>query len=99
MITKFVLNTVLHHVGWSWIISSNKKMKYYIKGNNHPDWLNKGPRYNTAICYKWHGTVFDGFIRNYRTDSCNIMCSLPSHDKLQSTYVDDTGHWRRYINT
>ena len=28
MITKFVLNVVLYHVGFSWIISSNKKMKY-----------------------------------------------------------------------
>ena len=24
MITKFVLNAILHHVGMSWIISSNK---------------------------------------------------------------------------
>ena len=23
-------------------------MKYEIKENNHPNWLNKGPRYNTA---------------------------------------------------
>ena len=23
-------------------------MKYDIKENNHPDWLNKGPQYNTA---------------------------------------------------
>ena len=23
-------------------------MKYDNKVNNHPDWLNKGPRYNTA---------------------------------------------------
>ena len=44
----FVLNTKLHHVGLSWIISSIKKMKYDIKENNHPDWLNKDPRYNTA---------------------------------------------------
>ena len=25
MITKFVLNAILHHVGMSWIICSNKK--------------------------------------------------------------------------
>ena len=31
MITKFVLNTVLHHVDLSWIISSKKQMKYDIK--------------------------------------------------------------------
>ena len=36
------------HVGLSWIISSSKQMKYDIKENNHPDWLHKGPRYNTA---------------------------------------------------
>ena len=63
MITKFVLNTVLHHVGLSRIIHSKKQMKYYIKENNHPDWVNKGPRYSTSICYKWQGTVFDDFIR------------------------------------
>ena len=43
MSTKFVLNKKWHHVGLSWITSSSKKMKYYIKDNNHPDWLNKGP--------------------------------------------------------
>ena len=48
MSTKFVLNTKLHNVGLSWIIYSSKKNRYDIKENNHPDWLNKGPRYNTA---------------------------------------------------
>ena len=35
MITKFVLNSILHHVGMSWIISSNKEMKYKTEENNH----------------------------------------------------------------
>ena len=48
MSTKFVLNTKWHHVGLSWIISSSKQIKYDTKENNHPDWLNKGPWYNTA---------------------------------------------------
>ena len=64
-------------------------MEYEIKENNHHGWLNKGPRYNTAICTKLHGTVFDDFIRNYRTSRCNIMCSITAHDKLQPIYVDD----------
>ena len=38
-ITQFVLNLVLHHVGLSWIISSNKQMIYETKENN-PGWLN-----------------------------------------------------------
>ena len=48
MSTKSVLNTKLCLVGLSWIIYSSKQMKYDIKENNHPDWLNKGPWYNTA---------------------------------------------------
>ena len=48
MSTKCVLSTKLHHLGLSWIISSRKPIKYDIKENNHPDWLNKGPWYNTA---------------------------------------------------
>ena len=46
MITKFVLNAILHHVGMSWIISSNNEMKYEIDESNHRDWLNKYPWYN-----------------------------------------------------
>ena len=89
MITKCVLSKVLHHVVLSSIIPSIKQMKYGIKENNHPDWLNKGPRYNTAICSNLNGTVFDDFIRNDITYRCNIMCSITAHNKLQPTYVDD----------
>ena len=88
MITIFLLNAVLHHVGLSWVISSNKQMIYDIKENYHPSWLNKGPQYNTSICSKLHGTVFGYFIRNDRTDRCNIMCSRTANDKLQPTYAD-----------
>ena len=36
VITKFVLNAMLHHVGMSWIISSNQEMDYDMttKSNN-----------------------------------------------------------------
>ena len=37
----------MHHVSLFWIISSSEQNKYNIK-KNHPDWLNKGPRYNKA---------------------------------------------------
>ena len=45
MITKFVLDAILYHVGTSWIISSNNEMKYEMDENNHQDWFNKGPWY------------------------------------------------------
>ena len=50
MITKYVLNAILHNVGMSWIISSKDEMKYEIDKINHQYWLNTGPWYNTAIC-------------------------------------------------
>ena len=50
MITKFVLNAILHYVGTSWIIFSNEEILYEMDESNHPDWLNKGPWYNISIC-------------------------------------------------
>ena len=50
IITKFVLNTMLHNVGMSWMISSNQEMEYEMNTKiNHLDWLNKGPWYNRNI--------------------------------------------------
>ena len=58
MVTKFVLNTVLQHVGLSWIIETNQKLEYYIYKHN-PDWLTNSTWYNTSICTKLHRTVFE----------------------------------------
>ena len=89
MITKIVLNEILHDVGMSWIISSNKEMKYEIDGNNYQDWLNKGPWYNTYICLNLHGSMFETFITHARTYRYNPMCSLVAHDKIQPACEDD----------
>ena len=40
-----------------------------------------GPWYNTSIFRQSHGKVFEGFIRNTRTDRYNIMCSIDAHKK------------------
>ena len=50
VITKFVLNAILYHVGMSLIIRSNKEMNYEMDKNNHQDCLNKGPWHNTSMC-------------------------------------------------
>ena len=68
MITKFVLNAILHHVGMSWIICSNEEILYEMGKSNHRDWLNKGLWYNTAICSMLHGSLFEDFITHARTD-------------------------------
>ena len=83
MITKFVLNAILHHVDMSWIICPNKEMLYKTKENNHPNWLNEGLWYNTSICSKMHGKMFEDFIRHAITDRYHIICSMIAHDKKQ----------------
>ena len=72
----------------SWIIISNTEMKYDMDENNHQDWLNEGPWYNTSICLKLHGSRFDNFIAQARIDRYILMCSLVAHDKFQPDYKD-----------
>ena len=39
-------------------------------------WIPGGPWYNTYICKKLHGKVFEEFIKNVQNDRYNIMCSI-----------------------
>ena len=76
-----MLNEILHHVGMSWIISSNDEMKYEIDKHNHQDWLNKGPWYNTDTCSRLHRSMFEYFITHTKNYIYNLMRSLVPHDK------------------
>ena len=73
IVTKFVLNEMLHHFGMSWIIRSNREMQYEMNENNHQFWLNKGPWYNTSIYSKLRGSRFEYFITQARIDRCVRM--------------------------
>ena len=72
IITSFLLNTLLHHVGISWIIETHKQLKY-DRDKYNLDWKRGGSWYNTSICKKINGTMFEEFIRNARTDRYIIM--------------------------
>ena len=51
IITPFVMNSMLHHVGMSWIISSTKEMDYYnFTNSKNLGWFDTGPWHNTNIC-------------------------------------------------
>ena len=50
-------------------------MLYGMDKINHPDWLNEGLWYNTAICSKLHGSMFEDFITHARIDRYNFMSS------------------------
>ena len=92
IVTKFLLNAMLHHVGMSWMISSNREIDYEMNTKiNHLDWLNKGPWYNRNICSKSHGSRSEDFITQVRTDQYNLMCSLVAHERFQLDYKDDNG--------
>ena len=40
-------------------------------------------------CKKLHGKVFEGFIRNARTDKYQIMRSIVEHEKQDQLSCDD----------
>ena len=42
IITHFVLNKLLHHVGMSWIIEKNQQLEYEIDKHD-PDLITGGP--------------------------------------------------------
>ena len=69
-------------------------MLYEIDKSNHPNWLNKSPWYNTEICSRLHGSLFEDFITHARTDRYNLMCYLVAHDfknllmKMMETVLD-----------
>ena len=48
---------------------------------NNQNMMTVGPWYNTYICRKLHGTVFEEFIRNARTDRYNLVCYIDAHEK------------------
>ena len=58
IITSFVSNTVLHHVGMSWIIKTNKNLKHDM-GKNNADRIKCDIWYNTNSFKKLHGKVFE----------------------------------------
>ena len=80
IITTYVLNTMLHHVGMLWIIETREKLQYDIDKHNS-EWMTGGSWYNTSICKKLHVKVFEGFIINSITDRYNIMCSIDANEK------------------
>ena len=75
---------LLHHVGISWIIETHEQLKYSMDKNN-PDWMTDGPWYNTYICKKLHGTVFEESIRNEITERYDLMCYIRAHEKRTYT--------------
>ena len=56
---------------------------------HNPEWMTVVPWYNTCICKKLHGKVFEVFFRSSRTDRYNIMCSIGAHEKEHPSLCND----------
>ena len=53
MITPFMMNSMLHHVGMSWMITSKKGMDYEnFSNHDNVGWFDKGPWHKKNICSK-----------------------------------------------
>ena len=71
---------MLHHVGMLWIIETHEKLQYDMD-EKKSEFMTGCPCYNTSICKKLHGKLFEGFIRNARNDRYDITCSIDAHEK------------------
>ena len=80
IIKNLVLNTMLHHVDMLWIIGNHEQLRYNMDIQN-PDWMTSGSWYNTYICNKLRGKLFEGYIINVRTDRYHIMCSIDANEE------------------
>ena len=81
---------MLHHVGMIWIIENHEELKYDTEILNS-DWLTGGPWYNTYICKKFYGKLFEGFIINSRTDRYNIMFYIDAYEREHKSSSYDYG--------
>ena len=71
---------MLRNVGIIWIIENHEDLKYDTEIQNS-DYMTGGPKYNTYICKKLHGNVFEAFIINTRTDRYNIMRFIDAYER------------------
>ena len=58
---------MLHYVGMLWIFETHEQLQYDTEEQNS-EWITGGPWYNTSICKKLRGNMFEVFIRYARTD-------------------------------
>ena len=56
---------------------------------HNSDWMTGGTWYNTCICKKIHGNVFEAFIRNETTDRYIMMCAIDEREHINPPEQDD----------
>ena len=73
IITQFVMNSMLRHVGMSWMISSKEEMDYdKFTNSKNLGWFDTGPWHNTNICSKLYGTTFEDSYTRRRSEERRV---------------------------
>ena len=76
IITLFVFNTMLHHVGMLWVIETNQHLKYDMDKHNSY-WMIGGPWYNTYICKNYMETCLNHSLEMQElTDMISFVSSM-----------------------
>ena len=79
---------LFQHVGLSWIIEKNKHLKFEM-GVQDSQCMDKGTWYNTIICTKLHGKIFENYFKIGRKYRYELMCSVDAYDKEHISIPDD----------
>ena len=58
---------VFQNVGLSWIIQSNKKLRFDFE-HHCPSWVLNGPWYDTTIFSLFHDWLFEYYVTTTRRD-------------------------------
>ena len=87
VVTFFVKDAVLQHVGIQWLTESKYQVKFNIE-ENFPNWIQNKTWYNTRICSHLSGSYFEEFFNTTQQDRYDLMCYVDAYDKLHPTCYD-----------
>ena len=85
IITTFLLNTMLHHVGMLCIIETHEQLQYDMEEQNL-EWMTVGQWYNTSTCKKLHGILLRVLLQMQELTDM-ISCVLLMHIKKSINHL------------
>ena len=86
---------VFQHVMLSWIIYNNEHNKFEMDVED-TQCMDKGLWYNTTICTKLNGQIFEDYFKTGHRDRYVLMCSIDENGKehVSMTYGASSGGGR-----
>ena len=79
---------MLHRVGLSLIIDTNKHLGFDI-GHNCNKWTQNGPLYNKTICSQSSGHNFEDYFTTGRKERYELLCDVYAYKIFHSSGPDN----------